>query len=408
MSKTVKIEPNLQFVKELQEVGGTDLKKCYQCATCSVTCPMSPADNPYPRKEMVWAQWGLKDKLVNDIDIWLCHNCGTCSELCPRGAKPGDLLGALRNMAYRKLVPPAIIGEWMSSPKHLPILAGIPAVLFGIIWMIRAAMLGTFFPVEESGKIVYGNLFPGDFTIDPMFVLLFLCVCLCFAMGIKNMIEGFKSTVPNTFVLGYKKPSLKDAIIDTIRYDILQHSRFKNCVDSPADEERVKGHMILFYGFVACAIVTSVVAVSHWGGKVIHFIAPIGHTPMPLWHPVKILANIGAVLLLTGLTLLTRRRLNADTKKSRSNFYDWYLLGVIWAVALTGIGSEVFRLSGVAPLAFFTYYLHLISIFMLIGYLPWSKLGHLVYRTTALIYARYVGRLPIGEKLIEDDKIFVI
>ena len=91
-----------------------------------------------------------------------------------------------------------------------------------------------------------------------------------------------------------------------------------------------------------------------------------------------------------------------------SNYYDWYLLGVIWAVTLTGIGSEVFRLAGVAPLAFFTYYLHLVSIFMLIAYLPWSKLGHLVYRTTALIYARYVGRLPIDEKLIEDDKIFVI
>jgi quinone-modifying oxidoreductase subunit QmoC len=45
---------------------------------------------------------------------------------------------------------------------------------------------------------------------------------------------------------------------------------------------------------------------------------------------------------------------------------------------------------------------------MLIAYLPWSKLGHLVYRTTALIYARYIGRLPIDEKLIEDDKIFVI
>ncbi|NLY41654.1 MAG: heterodisulfide reductase subunit E, partial [Desulfovibrionales bacterium] len=139
MSKTTKIEPSLQFVHELQEVGGVDLKNCYQCATCSVVCPMSPAENPYPRKEMIWAQWGLQDKLTNDIDIWLCHNCGTCSELCPRGAKPADLMGAMRNMAYRKLVPPTIIGTWMSSPKYLPILAGIPAGIWAIIWMIRAA-----------------------------------------------------------------------------------------------------------------------------------------------------------------------------------------------------------------------------------------------------------------------------
>jgi len=185
-----------------------------------------------------------------------------------------------------------------------------------------------------------GNLFPGDFTIDPVFVLLFLCVCLCFAMGIKNMIDGFKAYVPETFVLGYKKPSLKDAIIDTVKYDLLQHSRFKNCVDSPADEERVKGHMILFYGFIACAIVTSIVAVSHWGGKVVHILAPIGHTPMPLWHPVKILANVGAVLLLTGLTLLTRRRLNADSKKSRSNYYDWYLLGIDLALVVGQLGEH--------------------------------------------------------------------
>ena len=53
MSKTTRIEPCLQFVKELQEVGGVDLKKCYQCATCSVACSMFLAENPYLRKEMI-------------------------------------------------------------------------------------------------------------------------------------------------------------------------------------------------------------------------------------------------------------------------------------------------------------------------------------------------------------------
>lgn len=88
--------------------------------------------------------------------------------------------------------------------------------------------------------------------------------------------------------------------------------------------------------------------------------------------------------------------MNLDDSKTKSNYYDWYLLGIIWAVALTGIGSELLRLLGVAGLAYPMYYIHLVVVWMLFAYLPWSKLGHLIYRTTALIYARYIGRVPLG------------
>ena len=117
----VTLTPDSGFARELMDAGADSLKKCYQCATCSVACPMAPANSPYPRKEMVWASWGQKDRLLSDPDIWLCHNCGNCAELCPRGAKPADVMAACRNIAYKKLVKPAKVGEWMSSPKGLPI-----------------------------------------------------------------------------------------------------------------------------------------------------------------------------------------------------------------------------------------------------------------------------------------------
>ena len=134
------IKPDMEFVRALEESGGESLKKCYQCATCSVACPLAPANAPYPRKEMVWASWGLKDKLRADVDLWLCHNCGNCSDLCPRGAKPADLMGAARNVIYRELTEPTCVGKLMSKPSGLPVLFAIPAVLWLFVWWIPPAL----------------------------------------------------------------------------------------------------------------------------------------------------------------------------------------------------------------------------------------------------------------------------
>lgn len=408
MSNPVRIQPDLGFVKDVQAAGGEAMKKCYQCATCSVVCPLSPLDNPYPRKEMVWAQWGLKDRLVNDIDIWLCHNCGTCSDLCPRGAKPGDLLASLRNMAYKNLVEPKFLGTWMSHPMFLPLLVGIPATIYLLIWLVRSSFFldGAVFPLTADGEIVYGLLFPGDYTIDPVFGGAAVFVAWTFYKGIRRMYAAFDSQ-PQTFTLGYQRPGWWQSLWDVLTKEIVTHSKWKDCGNDEGDKQRFNGHFTLFYAFVALFIVTSIIAVTHWGGKVIPFLAPIGHTPMPLWSPVKILANVGAVALVVGLTILTNRRLNQDQSKHGSSYYDWYLLGVIWVIAITGIACEILRLANVPMLAYPTYYVHLISVFMLIAYLPWSKLGHLVYRTAALVYARHNGRLPmVGDE--QQEKIFVI
>ena len=142
----ITLQTDSEYTRQLMEAGGKNLKECYQCATRSVPCPLAPDAAPYPRKEMIWASWGLKDKLMSDVDLWLCHNCGNCSDLCPRGARPAAMMSAARDMVYRDLMAPSIIGKWMSSPRGLPWLFLIPAVIWFVVWWIRAAIMGSWFP----------------------------------------------------------------------------------------------------------------------------------------------------------------------------------------------------------------------------------------------------------------------
>ena len=78
-------------------------------------CELTDASNPGPRKEMLWAQWGLRDRLMGDVDPWLCHQCGDCTLRCPRGARPGDVMAALRRECVIHYATPRAFGRWRTS-----------------------------------------------------------------------------------------------------------------------------------------------------------------------------------------------------------------------------------------------------------------------------------------------------
>ncbi len=120
MSEATVIKPDLQFVNEIIKGGGESLKKCYQCATCSVVCNVTPEGNPFPRKEMVLAQWGQKDKLIASPDVWLCHQCSDCTAYCPRGAKPGEVLNAIRKQSIKHVAMVPFFAKIATDAKLLP------------------------------------------------------------------------------------------------------------------------------------------------------------------------------------------------------------------------------------------------------------------------------------------------
>lgn len=93
MSQTV--SPFLEVSQAIVEAGGEALKKCYQCGTCSGTCPWKPVSHFNIRTLIRLGQFGLEG--IED-HMWGCSSCKFCVDRCPRGVEIIDVVTAARNV----------------------------------------------------------------------------------------------------------------------------------------------------------------------------------------------------------------------------------------------------------------------------------------------------------------------
>jgi len=382
MAETMMLEPDVGFIKEVGKLGGGDLKKCYQCATCSVACPISPDNKPFPRKEMIAASWGLKDKLVADYDVWLCHNCGDCTTLCPRGAKPGEVLGAIRAYAVREYATPKALSKAIANPKMLPVLLAIPAVIFiglGLILKLFGINWLNFSP--HAGEIWQAN-FISNYLVDVIMIPTFFGSVGVFALGLKRFLSDIHSSALAEGKTSSEKIDIGQvvrALVNTVLTNI-RHSQFSECGEN---KERSTAHMLVLFSFIGLFIVTNCFFIAEW---VLHIEGPYSQ-----FNPVKWLGNVAGVALIIGSLLLWKNRL--AKKDQGSGYWDWYLIGLVFALGLTGMLTQIARLGGMAGLSYTIYFLHLIFVWSLFAYTPFSKLAHIVYRTAAMVYAEYTNRV---------------
>jgi quinone-modifying oxidoreductase subunit QmoC len=379
------ISPDLQFVNEITKAGGESLKKCYQCATCSVVCNLTQDKKPFPRKEMIYAQWGLKDKLFGNPDMWLCHQCSDCTAYCPRGAKPGEVLNAVRKMSIENYAAPKFLGKAVGGPGSLVLLLAIPAAIFFIILASLGHLNLANVPLNEKGQISYHEFLPSVY-IDSVFVPIALLAVISLAIGIsrywKDMVRAAGPITP--------KGSIWNAISATIS-EILSHNRFEKC---NVTKMRKISHFLVFYSFIGLAITTAWAVVYLYGPGIMRLLGTepfkwmLGPSPYPLTDPVKWLANASALSLLVGITLVIQNRLKNKEKAGKGGYYDWLFIYIVFAIMATGILSEVIRLANIAALAYIIYFTHLIVVFFLFAYAPFSKMAHMVYRATAMVFEK--------------------
>lgn len=376
------------------------MKKCYQCATCSVVCHLSPAENAFPRKEMIQSSWGQKDKLVCDPDIWLCHGCMDCSQQCPRGARPADLMAALRSYVYKNFATPGFMGKALSSPNYLPLLFIIPVILISVLMLVTQNWnLGNIDWSVHQFKYM-------DFIAHGPIEMLFMAgnlIVFAFAyMGFKKYWDQM-----NLHYGGNPKQGFIKSVID-VGKEFMLHKKFDKC---PTNSNRYYGHLFIFYGFLGALIATAVVVLNIFGHKfgfMPEFLPE--HMDMPLyllggvdfnnWEQTKEFIGLasktfglfsGTLLVLGGLMLLIKRY-NTPKQDGKSTYNDMLFLWVLWGVSFTGMACVFLRLLHVPAVAYPTYFIHLVLVYFLLWYMPYSKFAHMIYRYLGLTFLKMHGR----------------
>jgi quinone-modifying oxidoreductase subunit QmoC len=285
------------------------------------------------------------------------------------------------------------MGTLFSDIKYLPVVFAIPVVILAAMIMLNAQpQVGPhLFPLwggegfmPQGGEIRFSRMLPIASGVDATFLTVaFLAVLSAFA-SLKGFWGKLEAQVPASVPRKGFVPSMMEFL-----GELVSHASFKKCT---VNAGRTTAHLLVFYGFIGAFITTNIVLIYEYGTKfgIFHELeTPLAFSGAGLLP--KLIGNVGGLAIVFGALLMIGNRM-AKSEDSPASGYDWVFLGAIFLVGATGMLTEIFRLMGNASLAYPTYFVHLVFVFYVIAFLPYSKLAHLLYRPIAIIHAKNVGR----------------
>ena len=100
-SKTMDVD----FVRKVEELSGTSVRRCFQCGKCSAGCPMATFMEHPPNRIVRLLQLGQWQRILAGRSIWYCVSCETCSTRCPNKVDLAAIMDALRKLSWDKKEP---------------------------------------------------------------------------------------------------------------------------------------------------------------------------------------------------------------------------------------------------------------------------------------------------------------
>lgn len=96
--------------------------RCYLCAACTASCPISEQMDYGPHLLVSMARIGLEREALSSRSIWLCMSCGTCVTRCPNRV---DLVAFFEALRRKSLAAGLAKGAPEVAAFHRAFLRGI-------------------------------------------------------------------------------------------------------------------------------------------------------------------------------------------------------------------------------------------------------------------------------------------
>jgi ferredoxin/nitrate reductase gamma subunit len=369
MGESVLVQPDTKFIRDVMAAGAGDLKKCYQCATCSAVCQLSTESVSFPRRQILAVQWGAKEKLLEDPAPWLCFYCGDCSERCPRGANPGETMMALRRYLTAQY-------DWTGLSRLmyrsayweigiLVLVAAIVVALFTIPQNFGFSLLSR--SPEAWSTVMLDRFAPKQIVHDADRIL---AATLGFLL-LSNAARMFRLLTRNQGI----PMSVFFSRLPQVFAEAVTQRRWKNCQDADA-ARNWKRHLLLVSGY---AVIFALLVV----------FLPWFQVEDNGFHWTSILGYYATAVLLWSTFLMLVDRVAKRTLMHRfSHLSDWLFPILLFLTAITGIAVHILRLSNQAMPTYVMYMVHLaIAVPMLVVEAPFGKWAHLLYRPLAICVA---------------------
>jgi heterodisulfide reductase subunit C len=91
---------DVDFVRKVEALSGTSVRRCFQCGKCSAGCPMATFMEHPPNRVVRLLQLGQWQRILAGRSIWYCASCETCSTRCPNKVHLASIMDALRKLSW--------------------------------------------------------------------------------------------------------------------------------------------------------------------------------------------------------------------------------------------------------------------------------------------------------------------